>query len=329
MLATMADADDYDVVVVGAGPVGLAAAIECHRRGLASVAIDRGGIVSSLYRYPSNMVFFSTAERIEIAGHPFPTPNPKPTREEALHYYRLVALRSGLPLRLYEPVTAIDGERDRFTVRTGRGELRARRVVLAIGFFDHPVLLGVPGEDRPTVSHYFADGHPYAGQDLLIVGAANSAVIAALECWRCGARVTLVHRGDDFAPGVKYWLLPDIRNRIEEGALRVHWRTEVVAIGERHVELRTGGRAWRLANDFVLLLTGYRPDFDFLRRIGIRLGERGEPLVDERFESASRPGVHVVGCVLGGHDTGAIFIENGREHAVVVADHLAAELRPR
>ena len=318
--------ESYDVAVIGAGPVGLATAIACQQHGLRVVTIDQGCICNALYRYPTNMVFFSTAERIEIAGVPFPTLNAKPTRAEALHYYRQVALSHRLALRLYTRVTGIAGSAGAFTVATSRGPIACRRVILATGFFDRPVTLGVPGEDLPHVSHYFTDGHPYAAQDLVIVGGANSAVIAALECWRHGARVHLVHREAEFYRGVKYWLRPDIENRIADGEITVSWQSELSAIEPGSVSLRSAAGESTLPADFVLLLTGYRSDFSWLESLGVTLNDEHQPEVDPQTFACQRAGIHLVGCVLCGERTGDIFIENGRDHADQVAKHLAAEL---
>lgn len=323
----MADGiERVDVAVVGAGPVGMAGAIECGRRGLSALCVDQGPLCASLARYPTHMTFFSTAERLEIGGIPFPCVGPKPSKQEALAYYRGVARAHALTLRLHRRVDGIEGERDAFLLRTTNGDIAARRVILATGFFQHPVPLGIPGEDRPQVSHHFRDGHAYHDQDLVIVGGANSAVIAALECWRMGARVTLVHRGQDFYPGVKYWLLPDIRNRIDEGGIAARFGTEVIAIEDGHVRLRDADGEHDCPADFVLALTGYRADHGWLRAQGVELDARHQPRLGQGFESATRPGLHLAGCALCGEDTGSIFIENGRHHAVAIAEHLASEL---
>ncbi|MDA3960982.1 MAG: YpdA family putative bacillithiol disulfide reductase [Planctomycetota bacterium] len=316
-----------DVAVIGAGPVGIACAAECARRGLRSALIDRGCLCAALYRYPTYMTFFSTAERLEVAGLPFPSVNAKPTKHEALQYYRSVASAFPIDLHLYQAATAIGGTRDDFTVTTERQDLRARRVIIATGFFHRPVPLAIPGADSPAFSHYFVDGHPYAGQDLIIVGGANSAVIAALECWRMGARVRIIHRDADFYPGVKYWLLPDIRNRIAEGAISVEFNTKLTAFADHSASLQSGERRWSVPADFVLALTGYRADHSWIQSLGIALDEHHAPQVDESFESPHRPGISLAGCALCGDDTSSIFIENGREHAVVIADRLQADLR--
>ena len=314
----------YDVLVIGAGPIGLAVGIHCQRLGLQTCVIERGCITDALYRYPTEMTFFSTAERIAIAGIPFPCPDAKPDRRQALAYYRSAALSEKLPLQLYTRVTGIDGEVDAFIVHSERGDFQARRVVLATGFFEQPVLLGIPGEDRPNCSHYFSDAHPYADQDLLIVGGANSAVIAALACWRAGARVTLVHRGATLYSGVKYWLRPDLEARIGEGSIDAHFDTRLTSITDGLVELQGPTGTFQLANDFVLALTGYRSDTTFLQHCGVSVDEHNAPLLDpDTLESRSRAGLHLCGCVCGGDDTSTIFIENAR----LDAERLAARLR--
>lgn len=316
-----------DVAVIGAGPVGIACAAECARRGLRAGLIDQGCLCAAIDRYPTHMRFFSTAERLEIAGIPFPCVEAKPSKHAALAYYRGVVRAFALPCHLYQRVEAIDGTADAFAVRTRQQTLPARRVIVATGFFHQPVRLGIPGEDDDACSHFFVDGHRYAERAVVIVGGANSAVIAALECWRMGARVRIVHRGADFAPGVKYWLLPDIRNRIAEGAIAADFATELTAFEPGRAHLRHAGTARSVPADAVLALTGYRADTAWLRSLGLTLDARQAPEVDEGFDVPQRPGVAVAGCALCGEDTGRIFIENGRAHAVTIADRLMRELR--
>lgn len=322
----------WDVAVVGAGPVGIAAAVACQQRGLRVVLIDQGCLCAALHRYPRHMTFFSTAANIEIGGHPFACLNPKPTRDEALEYYRGVAAAAKLTTRLYHRVTAIaDHTSDRqsgYQVVTDRDPISARRVILATGFFHQPVALGIPGEDGANVSHFFDDGHRYFDQDLVIVGGANSAVIAALECWRRGARVRLVHRGPGIASNVKYWLKPDIENRIAEGSITAEFTTTLTAIGAGHATIRSAAGERQIPADFCLLLTGYRADTSWLDQLGVTRNQHDAPLVDPAtFACQARPGISVIGCALCGEHTGDIFIENGRDHATAVADAIAAELR--
>jgi thioredoxin reductase (NADPH) len=271
------------------------------------------------------MSFFSTAANIEISGHPFPCVNPRPTRDEALEYYRGVASKEELNFLFYQEVHTIRGSVGEFVIGATDHELRCDRVVLATGFFHHPVPLKIVGEDLPHVSHYFEDGHRYFDQDLVIVGGANSAVIAALECFRRGARVTLIHREKDLYSGVKYWLEPDVRNRIAEGSISAHFNTTLAEIEKDHVVIENkGSDQKKLKADFVLLMTGYRANHSWLQSMGIELDHKNAPLVEaSSLESTSLKGVHLVGCALCGEDTGSIFIENGREHAQILADHLS------
>jgi thioredoxin reductase (NADPH) len=273
------------------------------------------------------MTFFSTAEKIEIADIPFPCVGPKPSKDEALQYYRQVALGSPVHWKLYTEVEGLGGARDDFTIRIDGDDIRARRAVVATGFFQKPVALGIPGENAPWVSHYFDDGHRYAGLDVVIVGGANSAAIAALECWRNGARVHLVHRQDGLSDSVKYWIKPDLDNRIAERSITAHFGRSLLRIDSNLVTLDDDSQ---LPAQRVLLLTGYRSDVDFLSRMGLQLDETKRPLVHgQAFEAEGRPGLHYAGCVLCGEDTGSLFIENGRHHAVAIAEHLADHMKRR
>src|SRR5262245_42562867 len=261
--------DARDVVIVGAGPVGLACAIEAHCRGLTARVVDKGALVNSIVGYPTNMEFFSTPELIEIGGYPFPVQQYKPTREDALEYYRGVAAREAIELSLYDRVERIDGSAGDFSVRSSRGEHRARFIVLATGFFDLPNRLGVPGEDLPKVAHYYKEPFAYVGQTVAVVGARNSAAKAALDCYRHGARVTLIVRGAAISEKVKYWIRPDLENRIKEGSITAFFNTTVREIREESLLLTTGDGPREIANDWVLAMTGYHPDFDLLHRVGV------------------------------------------------------------
>lgn len=325
-----------DVLIIGAGPVGLACAISCKRRDLTARVVEKGPLVSSLVRYPTQMEFFSTPELIEIGGHPFATHRYKPTREEAIDYYRGVARAEDLDVRLYERVERVDGERDEFVVVTDRGEHRCRRVVVAVGFFDIPNRLGpdgrgLPGEEPPRVVHYYKEPYPYTRQRVCVVGGKNSAAKAALDCYRNGAETTLVHRGPSLSPRVKYWIRPDLENRIQEGSIRAFFRSEIVAIEEGSLRLATPDGEVEIGNDFVLAMTGYRPDFPFLARLGIetRDDDARTPVYDDDTFETSRPGVYLAGTVCGGLHTGRWFIENGRHHAEQIAEHVArGEVEP-
>jgi thioredoxin reductase (NADPH) len=314
-----------DVVVVGAGPVGLACAIEARRAGLSARVVDKGTLVNSIVGYPPRMEFFSTPELIEIGGYPFPVQQYKPTREDAIEYYRGVATREGLDLCLYERVLEVTGVRGSFVVRTDKAEHEARAVVIAIGFFDLPNLMGIPGEELPKVTHYYQEPFPYVRQRVLVIGAKNSAAKAALDCYRHGAEVTLVVRQPALSDSIKYWIRPDLENRIKEGSIRAFFSTTVTAIREKTVALSTPDGPVELANDWVLAMTGYHPDFSFLERLGVTFADDWcrTPIFDETTFESARPGLYLAGTVCGGYQTNRWFIENGRFHARQIAAHIA------
>ena len=316
--------ETVDLLVVGAGPIGLACAVEARRAGLTARVVEKGTLVNSILGYPAQMEFFSTPELLEIGGHPLATRRYKPLREEAIDYYIGVALREGLDVRLSERVVGIEGEAGAFVVATERGEHRARAVALATGFFDQPNRLDVPGEDLPHVTNYYREPYPYAGRDVVVIGAKNSAARAALDINRTGGRVTLVVRGAEVSPSVKYWQRPDLLNRIADGAIAAHFNTTVEEITPMHVHVRTPDGPRALPADAVLSLVGYHPDFRFLESVGIALeGEVLVPAVDPGTMESSRPGVYLAGTVCGGRNTSRWFIENGRIHAAQIAAHLA------
>ena len=314
-----------DVIVIGAGPVGLACAIEAQREGLTARVIEKGGLVNSIVGYPLRMEFFSTPELIEIGGHPFPVQGYKPTREDAIDYYRLVAARESLDVSLYERVVDLRGERGNFTVISSKGEYSARFVVIAIGFFDNPNRLNVPGEDLPKVTHYYREVFPYLRQNVAIIGARNSAAKAALDCYRHGAQVTLIVRGAALSPSVKYWLKPDLENRIKEGSIRALFNTTVEQIRERSIRLRAPDGPLEIDNDWVLALTGYHPDFAFLERLGVELADDGRrtPVFNETTFETTRRGLYIAGTVCGGYNTSRWFIENGRFHGAKIIEEIA------
>ena len=313
-----------DLLVVGAGPIGLACAVEAKRAGLTSRVIEKGALVNSLVGYPTQMEFFSTPELLEIGGHPLATMLYKPRREEALDYYRGVAFREELDIRLGERVLGVDGEAGDFAVRTSKGEHHARAVAVATGFFDQPNYLGVPGEDLPHVSHYYKEPYAYSGRRVVVIGAKNSAAKAALEANRHGANVTLIVRGDEITTSVKYWIRPDLLNRIKDGAIAALYNTTVERITEDAVHVVTPDGPRQLPADFVLALTGYHPDFAFLTDLGIELeGEAQVPHFDDDTMQTNRPGLYLAGTVCGGRNTSRWFIENGRIHAARIAAHLA------
>jgi thioredoxin reductase (NADPH) len=313
-----------DVIVIGAGPVGLACAIEADRAGLSARVIEKGALVNSIVGYPARMEFFSTPELIEIGGYPFPVQGYKPTREEAVEYYRGVTERAGIDVRLYERVLAVTGARGDFTVTTSRGEHRARHVIVSTGFFDRPNLMNVPGEDLPKVTHYYKEPYHYVRQKVAIVGARNSAAKAALDCYRHGAEVTLIVRGHELSSKIKYWIKPDLENRIKEGSIRVHFNAVITEIREASLVLRLPDAVLEIDNDWVLAMTGYHPDFEFLEALGVRLGDDRyrTPLFDATTFETTRPGVYLAGTVCGGYRTGRWFIENGRFHAQQIVRHI-------
>ncbi|HWR35464.1 MAG TPA: YpdA family putative bacillithiol disulfide reductase [Clostridia bacterium] len=324
--------EDFDVLVIGAGPTGLACAIDAKRAGFKVANIDKGCLVNSLYHYPTNMTFFTTPDLLEIGDIPFSSANQKPSRQEALEYYRKVSEFYALDIRQYVNVRAIKGHDGNFRVHTtdllGREcEYSSRKLILATGFYDLPNYMNVPGEDLAKVAHYYREPHPYYGMDVAIVGAKNSAAIAALELWRHGARVTLVHRGPGIDSHVKYWIKPDIENRIRNGEIQAFFMTTVKEIVEDSVLLQTPGGELRLKNDFVLALTGYHPDFSFLASVGIKFSEQDHrPVVDTETLESNVPGVYLAGVIVAGMKTGEIFIENGRFHGRLIADDLKRKL---
>lgn len=315
-----------DLLVVGAGPVGLACAVEAVRQGLSARVVEKGALCNTLAGWPVHTVFFSTPELLEIGDLPFVTSGPKPTRVEGLRYYRKAAERYRLDVRLYERVLRAERSGEGFEVVTERTRHACRTLVVATGFFDQPNLLGVPGEELPKVTHYYREPFPYVGTDVLVVGGKNSAAEAALDLYRHGARVTMAVREEALGKSVKYWLLPDLANRIAEGAIRAHFSTAVARIDERRVVLARGGETFALPNDFVVAMTGYHPDFGFLRDLGVEVTEEGGVVHDLATMETGVPGLHLAGVVSAGVDIGRLFIENGRHHAAAIVAHVLARL---
>jgi len=321
-----------DVLVVGAGPTGMACAIEAQKAGFRTLLIDKGCLVNSIYHYPTNMVFFTTPELLEIGDVPFTTALAKPTRLEALEYYRRVAEHYHLPIRQYEWVKTITGADGDFHVTTtdrsgAIHDYRARKIVMATGYYDLANKLNVPGEDLEKVLHYYKDPHPYYDTNVIVIGGKNSAAEAALDLWRHGARVTLVHRDAQMHNHVKYWVRPDIENRIKAGEIKAHFRSTVREIGPDFVTVDTPSGPLRLENDFVFALTGYHPDYDFLRSAGIELSaEQLRPVCDPENLESNVPGIYVAGVIVAGSRTSEIFIENGRFHGKLIAAHLSQKL---
>ena len=325
--------DHFDVLVIGAGPTGMACAIEAQRAGFTSAMVDKGCLVNSLFHYPANMVFFTTPELLEIGDIPFTTANQKPNRSEALEYYRNVAQHYRLDVRQYQRVASVTGYDGAFRVETqdlhGHDhEYVARKIVVATGYYDRPNYMGIPGEDLPKVMHYYKDPHPYFDMDVLIIGAKNSASIAALELWRRGSRVTMVHRGPDIHRNVKYWIKPDIENRIKNGEVTAYFNSCLLEIRPEEVRLKTPEGERVLKNDFVFALTGYHPDYEFLERLGIELTRpEMRPVCDPQTFESNVPGIYVAGVVVSGARTSEIFIENGRFHGKQIADDLKTKLQ--
>jgi thioredoxin reductase (NADPH) len=322
----------FDFLVVGAGPTGLACAIEAQKAGFPAVVVDKGCICNSLFHYPAHMTFFTTPELLEIGDIPFPSPNPKPSRNEALQYYRLVAAYYKLDVRQYHRVDRITGSDGAFTVHTadrfGRpGAIHARKLALSTGYYDLPNIIGIPGENLSKVHHYYNDPHPYFEMDVVVIGGKNSAAIAALELWRSGARVTLVYRGPGVQPHVKYWIKPDIENRIKNGEIKAYFDSNVVEITPDTVVVETPEGLLTLKNDFVFAMTGYHPDFDFLERLGILFeGPDRLPVCNPETLESNVPGIYLAGVIVAGSRTNEIFIENGRFHGRQIATALASKL---
>ena len=315
---------EIDLLIIGAGPIGLACGIEAEKAGLSYLIVDKGCLVNSLYNYPKNMTFFSTSDKLEIGGVPFISHNPKPVRSEALEYFRRVASSWKLKMSLYERVSSVAKESDSFKVETEKGSYRAKNIVLATGFYDLPYLLNVPGEDLDKVKHYYDEPHPYYEMDVAVVGAANSAVDAALEIYRKGAKsVTMVVREPEINPRVKYWVRPDIENRIKEGSVKAYFNSNITKIEPRSITVQTPEEEIEIDNDFVLAMTGYQPNFTFLESIGIEIGEDEfkTPKYNSETMESNVDGVYLAGVICGGLKTNIWFIENSIVHAeMIVSD---------
>ena len=317
----------YDIIIVGGGPIGLACALEAKQANLRYLILEKGCLVNSLYRYPQNMTFFSSSERLEIGDIPLVTTNPKPRRVEALEYYRRIQQKFELHTHLFEEVLDIKKkETDLFQVTSNKAIYIAKKVIIATGFYDIPMLLDIPGEQLGKVRHYYDDPHYYSGQKVIVVGASNSSVDAALETFRKGAQVTLVIRGDAISPRVKYWVKPDIENRIAAGEIAVFYNSELTAITETQAFIRSGAETIVLENDFVLALTGYRPNFEFLRKIGITIPQQPPciPSHNPQTMETNIAGLYLAGVVCGGLNTHLWFIENSRIHAKQIIAHMLA-----
>jgi thioredoxin reductase (NADPH) len=306
-----------DVLIIGGGPIGLVCGLEAKRAELSYLILEKGVLVNSLYHYPSNMTFFSTSERIEIGNIPFVSNNIKPTRPEALEYYRRIAVSQNLNIHLHETVIKVTQRDENYMVKTSITEYTAKNLIVATGFYDIPNLLHIPGEELPKARHYYKEPHYYAMQKLVVVGANNSAVDAALESFRKGAEVTMVIKGAEVGKRVKYWVRPDIVNRIEEGSIKAYFNSSLIAIREKEVDIQTPEGQITIPNDYVLLMTGYQPDFAFLEKLGIELSadEKRYPNYNKESMESNRRNIYLAGVVCGGMDTHIWFIENSREHA--------------
>jgi thioredoxin reductase (NADPH) len=319
----------FDIAIIGGGPIGLACGIAAKQAGLSYVILEKGCLTNSLYNYPLNMTFFSTPEKLEIGNVPFMSLNAKPTRAEALEYYRRVTQLHQLNIKLFEGVTATERlAEDNFKIVTSKNSYLAKNIILSTGFYDIPVLLNVPGEDLPKVRHYYQDPHFYAFQKLVVVGANNSSVDVALETWRKGADVTMVIRDEEIGTRVKYWARPDIINRIKEGSIKAYFQSSITEIAENTVTIQTPNGLVTIENDFVMAMTGYKPNFAVLENLGIALSndEMKQPVYNSETMETNQPNIYLAGVVCGGMNTHKWFIENSRIHADMIANAIVNKL---
>tara|TARA_R110000851_G_scaffold157058_2_gene299742 strand:- start:29063 stop:30055 length:993 start_codon:yes stop_codon:yes gene_type:complete len=320
---------EKEVLIIGAGPIGIACALECKKHNIDYIVVEKGTLTNSLYNYPLNMTFFSTSEKLEIDGIPFISNNPKPTRNEALEYYRRVATSNKLNINLYEEITEVKKQADgSFIVTSEENTFKVNNIIVSTGFYDIPKLLNVPGEQLPKVSHYYKEAHPYVMQNTIVVGASNSSVDAALEIWRKGGDVTMVVRGPSIGERVKYWVKPDIENRIEEGSIKAYFNSEIKEIKENEVIIDSPEGTKTIPNDFVIALTGYRPNFAFLETLGVELSKEGKyfPKYDPDTMETNVPNLYLAGVICGGMETHKWFIENSRVHAKVIAADISRKI---
>ncbi|MBK8943833.1 MAG: YpdA family putative bacillithiol disulfide reductase [Ignavibacteriae bacterium] len=317
----------YDVIIVGAGPIGLACAIESVKNNLSHLILEKGSLTNSIFHYPTNMVFFSTSERLEIGDVPFISHGVKPTRTEALEYYRRVKDKWNLKVNTYEKVENIFSIEKLFKVETNKNNFFAKKIIVSTGFYDFPNLMNIPGEELDKVKHYYHEPHPFAYEKIIVVGGGNSAVDVALETFRRGAEVTMVIRGNSLEDNVKYWVKPDIENRIKENEIKVFYNSELKEIREKEVDIISPTEILTIPNDFVLAMTGYKPDFNFLQKIGIKISDKNKiPFYKEETFETNISGLYLAGVVCGGLNTSKWFIENSRIHAPIIFKHLLANI---
>ncbi|WP_339882886.1 YpdA family putative bacillithiol disulfide reductase [Polaribacter vadi] len=316
--------EELDILIVGGGPIGIACGLEAKKKGLSYLILEKGPIVNSLYNYPTNMQFFSSSEKLEIDEIPFISKEAKPNRSEALEYYRRITTSNKLNINLFEKVNSVIKNENIFDIKTNKNTYKAKNVVVATGFYDIPKTLNIKGEDLEKVSHYYNDPHFYAGQKVAIIGASNSAIDAALECYRKGAEVTLIIRGEEVGQRVKYWVRPDIINRIEEGSINAFYNSEVIEIKDTEIKIKTPKGIETLQNDFVLALTGYKPNFSFLQSMGIELSqdEQKIPVYNDETMQTNVEGIYLAGVICGGMETHKWFIENSRIHAKMIVKNI-------
>lgn len=314
----MPDKKIYDLIIIGAGPIGLACGIEAKKNNLKYLIIEKGCIVNSIFNYPTNMIFFSTSERIEIGGVPFVSHGIKPTRREALEYYRRVKTAYDLNVKTYERAVRIENEENNYKLITEKNYYLSKKIIIATGYYDNANLINIKGENLNKVKHYFDEPHPYANHKTIVAGAGNSAVDVALELFRVGAEVTMVIREDKIKPSIKYWVKPDIENRINEGSIKAYFNSQIKEIKDNEVIIDTPGGIVSTENDFVFAMTGYHPDYDFLKQLGIKLDEQNNPVFNKENFETNRDGIYLAGVVCGGKNTDKYFIENSIEHSKII-----------